>query len=231
MKEKIFVKNNNTQYEIPDSFIVWLGEGDRSQPLIKLGGLMYLANLMGKPILQTKNISKTDGERIYECVGYLIPNNDTLSNLGINPENLNDPRLSLLLGQPTIAHGTTNGDNLKGNMFKYAEVMAETRAIVRCLRLLTGCSYTAVEEMDKADLKDSIVTTNAADLYTKEKMGNAKDRETMTKELMVVMNEVPYSSIIARYYKENKTTSLSGLSNEVLAELYGKVITVLNSKR
>ena len=94
---------------------------------------MYLANTMGKPIITTKNISQKADEVVFECSGYLIPNKETLDKMGMD---VSSPLIDMWK-MPTVTHGTANAQNLNKNMMPHATVMAETRAIVRCLRILT----------------------------------------------------------------------------------------------
>ena len=112
---------------------------------VRFGGLLWLAQQQGVYRCETRDVSiDPQNEIIYECKGWLIPNENYFKVMGIDP---NSP-LADMFRQPVITHGTTNPQNLRANMAPHRTVMAETRAIVRNLRILTGCSLCGEDELD-----------------------------------------------------------------------------------
>lgn len=176
------VPYKNKTDDIPPEFIIVQNKNGNVQKLIRLGGLQYLLDRMGVYKIQTKEVSEVgekfitveqdvlvpskadpsikvtekrrikkfnpEYEVVYECTLYLIPSKEYLDSKGITPDN---PCIELLK-LPTIAHGTASGSNLREAMYPYAEVMAETRAVVRAMRFATGCSYTAIDEIGNSDI-------------------------------------------------------------------------------
>lgn len=213
MTENTFTANG---YEIPGEFILRL----KDQVFIRVGGLLWLANQMGMLKIVTKNVS-TPGvpEVIYEAEGRLIPNATTLENMGYGKDY--PLELVQMFTLPTIAHGTCNQDNTKDGMQKFAQVLAETRAIARCLRFLTGCALTAVEEMDSSDLAGNMdspkmVSATAADLLKNE----PGSREEMVKVIADLMDKQPFKAIVDLYCKQKKAPLFTALKDEEIRELF-----------
>lgn len=129
--------------QVPASFFVQSNDAT----YIRFGGLLYLANEMGTFRCKTRCIASSETGVIFECEGYLIPNDSYLAKHGFTQTN----NFLSLLNEPVIAHGEASSANVSSSRtskFKY--VMAETRSIVRTLRVLTGCSYTALDELDQS---------------------------------------------------------------------------------
>lgn len=213
---------------IPEEFVVESTMGGVKQYFPKYGGLLYLANTMGRPILKTRIIdSKTPGEICAECEAYLIPNEETLGKLGIT--NASSPFIDMFK-IPVIAHGTVNEKNTRPNMFPHATVLAETRSMVRALRVLTGCSYTSFEEMSESSMTGDPLTPNfsvssAADMLNNEKKDNLFNRtefnrEEYIKELAVVAQTQPFKAILDKVNKEYKVAGFTGLSDEGIKRAY-----------
>ena len=213
---------------IPEEFVVESTLGGVKQYFPKYGGLLYLANTMGRPVLKTRIIdSKTPGEICAECEAYLIPNEETLKKLGIS--NLSSPFIDMFK-IPVIAHGTVNEKNTRPNMFPHATVLAETRSMVRALRVLTGCSYTAFEEMSESSITGDPLSSNfsvssAADMFKDEKKDNLFNRtefnrEEYIKELAVVAQTQPFKAILDKVNKEYKVAGFTGLSDEGIKRAY-----------
>ena len=202
-------------YEIPSEFILNL----QDQRFIRIGGLLWLANQMGMPKIVTRNISEPGtGEIIYEAEGRLIPNEETLKRMGFDssyPQVVTE-----MFALPTVAHGTCNAQNTKPNMLKFIQVLAETRAVARCLRFMTGCSLTAVEEMDSSDiagnLKADVTNTTAADMLKVE----ATSREDKVKLIGRYMDKQPYKGIVDLYCKQHHVPLFTGLNDAQIDELY-----------
>lgn len=213
---------------IPEEFVVESTLGGVKQYFPKYGGLLYLANTMGRPVLKTRIIdSKTPGEICAECEAYLIPNEETLKKLGIS--NISSPFIDMFK-IPVIAHGTVNEKNTRPNMFPHATVLAETRSMVRALRVLTGCSYTAFEEMSESSITGDPLSSNysvssAADMLKDEKKDNLFNRtefnrEEYIKELAVVAQTQPFKAILDKVNKEYKVAGFTGLSDDGIKRAY-----------
>lgn len=205
---------------IPEEFVVEKTSNGTTAYFPKLGGLMYLANTMGKPILATEDISKKPDEVVFECRGYLIPSKELLDKMGME----NDSPLIDMWEMPTITHGTANAKNLSAHMLPHATVMAETRAIVRCLRILTGCSYTSYEEMQESDFNGNKVAefkpATASEILAQE--NGEMSREQIIKSISMLMSKQPYKGVIDLYCKEKKVALFTGLTDADLKELYSK---------
>ena len=123
-----------------------------------------------------------------------------------------------------------NAQNLNKNMMPHATVMAETRAIVRCLRILTGCSYTSYEEMQEADFNGNHVGNtvsefkpmSATELLAQE--SNQMSREELIKAIAQFMTIQPYKGIIDLFCKEKKIGMFTGLNDDDLKALHKKVM-------
>ena len=211
---------------IPEEFVVEKSSNGTTSYFPKFGGLMYLANTMGKPIITTKNISQKADEVVFECSGYLIPNKETLDKMGMD---VSSPLIDMWK-MPTVTHGTANAQNLNKNMMPHATVMAETRAIVRCLRILTGCSYTSYEEMQEADFNGNHVGNTVSEfkpMSATELLAQESDqmsREELIKSIAQFMTIQPYKGIIDLFCKEKKIGMFTGLNDDDLKALHKKVM-------
>ena len=222
------MKMHSVLTNIPEEFVVESNKGGQVQYFPKYGGLLYLANTMGRPILKTRIIdSKVPNEICAECEAYLIPNEVTLNKLGITSDS--SPFIEMFR-MPIIAHGTVNQGNTKSAMMPHATVLAETRAKARALRDLTGCSYTSFEEMSESSLTGDPLSSDfsvasASDMLKKEKNDNLFNRtefnrEEYIKELAVVAQTQPFKAILDRVNKENRVAGFTGLSDEGIKRAY-----------
>lgn len=214
---------------IPEEFVVESNVGGVVQYFPKYGGLLYLANTMGRPVLKTRIINSTvPNEICAECEAYLIPNEETLTKLGIGSD-YSSPFIDMFK-IPIIAHGTVNAGNTKPKMMAHATVLAETRAKARALRDLTGCSYTSFEEMQESTLTgDSMspdyTVASAADMLKSEKNPDSfrrteYSREEYIKELATVAQIQPFKAILDRVNKEYKVAGFAGLPDEGIKRAY-----------
>lgn len=219
--------------DIPPEFVV----ESHGQPLIRFGGYMALLDKMGMYRIQTACVKSTPEETVYECKAWLIPFDAYLSTVGITKEN---PCLSLLL-EPVIMHGTASVKNLAPNMLKFRETMAETRSIVRALRMLSGCSYTAVDELDRSDLEKignvpgmdiSVQTLEEMVAASKETAASMPALPSSRKESITYLKEAKrdnkgVTEVINSHLDCNNAALLENLSDASLQELYGKVYKLI----
>ena len=193
--------------DIPKDYLIPQSGG---MPLIRFGGLMFLASQMGVFKCQTKDVTiPKSQEIIFECKGWIIPSKAYLESKGISE---NSPLMSMF-SEPVITHGTTNPINLKEAMQKYNYVMAETRSIVRCLRILTECPYAAEDEVDfvKESIKDSTSTTSSP----------KEDKTSRGIMINFISEQVQpaVKSYIASYLKNNNANIVQNLTDVQLNEL------------
>lgn len=211
--------------EIPPEYIVKMDSAE----FIRLGGLLYLAGQQGVFRCQTKDVSLPDTEEIiYECTGWIVPSDKYLEEVGISK----DSPFASMLSTPVVMHGTANSDNLKSRMFPFRTVMAETRSISRCLRILTGCPMTAVEELGNYNFnaEDVINTARSAgiDLVSAADVLNETQKEPKTRaEYIKAINslDIPgVKDIVKRFLDEHNALILENLSEPLLRELYNGII-------
>jgi len=199
---------------------------------VRLGGLLWLAQQQGVYRCETKDVSTTSEEIVYECKGWLIPSEKYLEIMGIDK---NSPLLDMFK-QPVVTHGTTNPDNLKSNMFKFRTVMAETRAIVRNLRILTGCSLCGEDELDSyqfvpekviASAKDAgICMTSAVDML--DAQAEPKDRKEYIVAIQTMMKKNEGVEVYVNAYLDaHNANMLINLSDPLLKEVYNKSLELI----
>lgn len=200
---------------------------------IRLSGLLYLASQQGVFKCETKDVSNPDTDEItYECKGYLIPSDTYLASKGISFEN---PLIDMFR-QPTITHGTTNPDNLKSKMVPFRSVMAETRAIARCLRIITECPYCSVEELGNYNFsaEDAIATAKSAGIELKsasdmldEPQHEPQTRAQFIDSITKLKTKEGVNRLIKAYLNENNAMVLNNLNDAKLRELYNNIIQFL----
>jgi hypothetical protein len=200
---------------------------------VRFGGLLWLAQQEGVYRCETKDVSiNPDVEIVYECKGWLIPNSKYLEVMGIDKES---PLLDMFR-QPIITHGTTNPQNLRANMAPHRTVMAETRAIVRNLRILTGCSLCGEDELDTYQFipekliltakNAGITMTSAVDML--DAQAEPKDR----KQYIVAIESLKGKNAGVQTYIESfldghNANMLVNLSDPLLKELYNKSLELI----
>lgn len=145
MQPKSDLKFACTIDDIPPEYVLTLGK----QRFVRFAGLQYLMDRLGVYKVQTNCIYSKEKEVLYEAKVWLVPSKQYLSERGIE---LDSPFVSILL-EPTVMHATVNVDNTSANMLKFRDCLAETRAIARAFRLVTGCPYTGLDELDKRDIR------------------------------------------------------------------------------
>lgn len=219
----------NTKFgEIPDEHLITL----QGVPFVRLSGLLWLAQQEGVYRCETKDVSTSPDEIVYECKGWLIPNNKYLEVMGIDK----DSPLIELFKQPVVTHGTTNPQNLKPNMAKFRTVMAETRAIVRNLRIVTGCALCGEDELDSYQFDSErviesarnagVTMTSAVDMLDvqtepKNRGEYIKAIETLGKKSKGV------TEFVFSYLDAHNACMLSNLSDPLLKELYNKCLELM----
>lgn len=214
--------------EIPSEYLV----SKEGTEFVKFGGLLWLAQQQGVYKCKTRDISTSPDEIVFECEGYLIPNRKYLEEMNIDP----DSPLMSMFSIPVITHGTTNASNTSSLMGKFRYVLAETRAIVRNLRIVTGCSLCGEDELDTFNaveavktLKKNGVTISSA----KSLLDNAKKTEPANRaEFITSINSlVSDSKAVAEYCKkflnDHDANLLVNLSEDLLRELYNNCVQLL----
>lgn len=217
--------------DIPPEYVVNIDNGQ----FIRFGGLLYLANQMGVFKCITKDVSNPDaidGEITYQCEGYLIPSDKYLEQKGIGK----DSPFIEMFKLPTITHGTTNPDNLKTRMVPFKTVMAETRAIARCLRILTECPLCSVEELGNyefsAEEAISVAKSSGIELKSAQEMLNEPQHEPKTRSQFIdaiskLKKKPGVTEIINSYLGDHSAMIIQNLSDSCLQELYNLIIQFL----
>ena len=228
-------KTNDTKSEskfgfkdIPPEYLYTKGDNT----LVKLGGLLYLASKMGTFRCVTRNVSTSDDEIVYESEGYIIPSMEYLASKGIST----DYPLIDMYRMPVIAHGTTNARNLASNMVQFRVVMAETRAIARCLRVLTECPLCSVEEMNgytfsEDDILDMAKTTNVCIQSAQDVMKSSrvepKTRIELINAIQSMYNREGVKEYASSYFKSHNANVILNLSDALLKDLYNNIIQMV----
>lgn len=215
--------------EIPKEHLISRGDAE----FVRFGGLLWLAQQEGVYRCETVDVSTNPAEEIvYECRGWLIPNNRYLEVMGIDK----DSPLIDMFRQPVITHGTTNQNNLKPNMFPFRTVMAETRAIVRNLRILTGCSLCGEDELDSYQFipekviesakNAGISMTSAVDMLDAQQ--EPKDRKQYIIAIQALeAKNAGVKSYIESFLDTHNANMLINLSDPLLKELYTKSLELI----
>lgn len=213
--------------DIPPEFVVIL----KGNTFIRLGGLLYLASKMGVFKCETKNVSKSPDEIVFECKGWIIPSEGFLKEKGIS---LDSPLIDMFK-QPVVAHGTTNQFNMNRNMSQFGYVMAETRSISRCLRILTECPYCSEEEIESYSFSSDEVIKNAKSCSIKSasSMLNKPPSEPTTREQLIraitdfdipANKKSDMKEYIKAFLDSHNANILPNLSDSLLKELYNGIV-------
>lgn len=127
---------------VPGKFFVMM----KQQMFIRLGGLFYAVSQLGTYSLKTELVHDEPDNIVMKGTGKFYPNAKVKEWFGIP----NDHAFSF---EPITAYGTATKFN--NNVKQYPYEMADTRATARVLRKITGCAFTAVEEMgpDEKEVK------------------------------------------------------------------------------
>ena len=215
--------------EIPKEHLITRGDTE----FVRFGGLLWLAQQEGVYRCETRDVSASPDEIVYECKGWLIPNNKYLEVMGIDK----DSPLLDMFRQPVVTHGTTNPDNLKANMVPFRTVMAETRAIVRNLRILTGCSLCGEDELDSYQfIPENVINTakNAGiSLVSAKDMMGASVEPKDRKEYIIAIQTIESKNAGAKEYIKSfldahNANMLVNLSDPLLKELYNKTLELIS---
>lgn len=215
--------------DIPPEYVLDI----QGAKFIRLSGLLYLASQQGVFKCETKDVSVPDTDEItYECKGYLIPSDSYLASKGFS---LDNPLIDMFR-QPTITHGTTNPENLKAKMVPFRSVMAETRAIARCLRIITECPYCSLEELGNYNFsaEEAIATAKSAgiELKSASDMLNEPQHEPKTRAQFIecigkLKSKKGVSDVIKAYLGQNNALVVENLNDAKLRELYNSIIQFL----
>lgn len=214
--------------EIPSEHLI---ERDGTT-FIRFGGLLYLVNEMGVYRCETRDVSvDPSNEIVYECKGWLIPNDRYIEVMGIDKTS----PLMEMFKQPVITHGTTNPQNLRPNMAPHKTVMAETRAIVRNLRILTGCSLCGEDELDSYQFIPEKVIKNSKNSCAT--LSSAVDMLEQTEprnrgEYIVAIDSMGNDNAgvkgyIKSFLDAHNANILQNLSDPLLKELYTKSLELI----
>lgn len=214
--------------EIPKEHLVSKGDVE----FVKFGGLLWLAQQEGVYRCETKDVSTSPDEIVYECRGWLIPNKNYLEIMGIDE---NSPLIEMFK-QPVVTHGTTNQQNLKANMVPFRTVMAETRAIVRNLRILTGCSLCGEDELDTYQFAPEKVIESAKNaginMSSAVDLLNAQPEPKSRKEYIIAIQTMEgknagVKAYIDSFLNAHNANMLVNLSDPLLKELYTKSLELI----
>jgi len=244
MQTNIIAQSENTpkpEFElkdIPPEFILRIyDKGGKESIFIRLGGLLYLASKMGVFKCETKDVSTQDSEEIkFECKGWIIPSEGYLESKGISE----DSPFIEMFKQPVVAHGTTNQWNLKNSMSQFAYVMAETRSVSRCLRILTECPYCSEEEIESYTFSSEELVKNAkvenSTITSASNMLTAPPKEPTTRaQLIRTITDfnIPSSkkNDVKKYIKDfidsHGANVIANLSDSLLKELYNGIVQMV----
>ena len=201
---------------------------------VRFGGLLWLAQQQGVYRCETKDVSTSPDEIVYECKGWLIPNDKYLEIMGIDK---NSPLMEMFK-QPVITHGTTNPQNLRSSMVPHRTVMAETRAIVRNLRVLTGCSLCGEDELDTYQfLPEKVLKASDGGVVTLElkqatDMLDSQVEPKNRKEYIIAVQTMVDSnpgvkSYVTSFLDNHNANLLVNLSDPLLKELYAKSLELM----
>lgn len=215
--------------DIPPEYVLDLN----GSTFIRLGGLLYLIAQQGVFKCVTKDVSLPDSDEIiYQCEGYLIPSDDYLAQKGISK----DSPLIEMFKIPTVTHGTSNPDNLKSRMVPFRTVMAETRAVARCLRILTECPLCSVEELGNyefsaeqaiASAKSAGIQLKSAQEMLNEPQSEPKTRPQFIEAINQLKKKAGVPDIVKGYLTEHSAMIPQNLSDDKLHELYNTIIQFL----
>ena len=81
-------------------------------------------------------------------------------------------------------HAVASKDNTSAMMHKFLDSLGETRAVARAFRIASGCPYTAVDELDRNDLKKMAAESDIS-VESLEDMINKEQLETIKKTVPV----------------------------------------------
>ena len=200
---------------------------------VRFGGLLWLAQQQGVYRCETRDVSTSPDEIVYECKGWLIPNDKYLDIMGIDK----DSPLMEMFKQPVITHGTTNPQNLRPNMAPHRTVMAETRAIVRNLRVLTGCSLCGEDELDSYQFIPEKVMkasngTATVELTSAKDLLDSQVEPKNRKEYIIAIQSISEKNsgaqmYVSSYLDAHNANMLVNLSDPLLKELYNKLLELI----
>ena len=203
---------------VPVQYIVNTKEGK----FIRYAGLQFLADQIGT-FRSRSNIHVLNATIcIMECEGFIIPNKDFMIQQGYvdgkgNPD-WNNPCMTALM-TPSKFYGSASVENLKENMLKYKIEMAETRSVVRCLRSLTGCPLTSLEELS---MEEGIRVYSGTDMAkdAKERALPAKgDRQGVINYINDSRSVKGATGIINEFLDKRDAIILENLSDDDLKTL------------
>lgn len=224
--------NSETKYvmkEVPPEYLIELGKGQKA---IRMAGLQFMCEQLGVLKAETKQVQSVPGEICFECRAWIAYYDHVLEGMGFSK----DSPMMEILQKPVVMHGTTNSENLKDNMVRFAYVMAETRSLVRAMRILTGCPYVASDELDSVKFNPDEAIETAKNLGIEFRSASdlmkMKSKEPTTRpELLEVIKGLQTKKGVkeytSAYLNEHNANVLLNLQDPQLKELYNDLIQFL----
>jgi hypothetical protein len=214
--------------ELPNEMLVTQG----NQKFIKYAGLQFLVDQIGVFKCRLRDVTiDYNKEIIYECEGYLVPSMSYLKSKDIDPATY-PPELLKMLELPVITRGTSSDLNTKENLRKYKVEMASTRAVVRCMRLISGCPYTGVDELPDSDTAMTTYKKIGSSMSIKSATDILKDENAMLprEQCLNIIDDMKSKNVsiakeLVKYLDSVGAGMKSNLTDAQLNEFVRKITT------
>ena len=195
---------------VPGKFFVMM----KQQMFIRLGGLFYAVSQLGTYSLKTELVHDEPDNIVMKGTGKFYPNAKVKEWFGIP----NDHAFSF---EPITAYGTATKFN--NNVKQYPYEMADTRATARVLRKITGCAFTAVEEMgpDEKEVKKEAVQVPPGVLKKASDLSVSKrDKYLMAVEKLMKKDPETIEPRVKAYLESKDLNVIANCDETQAEELY-----------